>query len=615
MAEEIKFEAKVDTKDISKLSILMDKLGQKVKSVMSGFGKALDNVGQKFEELPGPIGAMSNSVMGLGKAMLALVANPIGLFLTAIVGIFLALKSALTKTEAGMDALARLTSIFGAMLNPIIEAVSGLATILVDGLAYGLELVGSLFGSAASEGKKLADLQDRLEDQELALNELRAKQNKELAQARELLSDSNAALGDRRKALDQVKKSETELATKELKFAKDRLAAAKLDQKVNGATEESKKAISAAVVEVANAETELAAKRRLFNREQKKLDAEEEQAAKEKAAKAKEYKDKRIAAGNAIRNAEQQNFLDAIQGEENKAKAQAQITFDNAKREIQNGEYTATEKAKLVKAATIKFNNDIDKIQTDAEKKRIDENKAFQQRAADGEAKFIDEQYAKEQLRITQTITDEKLKQDALQQLELDRLHNQIQARKDAGLSTTDLELQLANKEIEIKKNTADATKKIDKEKHDTTLALLDATGAALSTFSQLVGEQTAMGKSLAVASAIIDTYSGADKALAAGAATPPLGFINAAAIIATGLMNVKKILSVKVPGASDSGQSVPSGPSVSIIGGTADPSAQMSASLNRSLNKPAKAYVVGNDMSSQQALDRRIQTNATFPG
>ena len=615
MAEEIKFEAKVDTKDISKLSILMDKLGQKVKSVMSGFGKALDNVGKKFEELPGPIGAMSNSVMGLGKAMLALVANPIGLFLTAIVGIFLALKSALTKTEAGMDALARLTSIFGAMLNPIIEAVSGLATILVDGLAYGLELVGSLFGSAASEGKKLADLQDRLEDQELALNELRAKQNKELAQARELLSDSNAALGDRRKALDQVKKSETELATKELKFAKDRLAAAKLDQKVNGQTEESKKAISAAVVEVANAETELAAKRRLFNREQKKLDAEEEQAAKEKAAKAKEYKDKRIAAGNAIRNAEQQNFLDAIQGEENKAKAQAQITFDNAKREIRNGEYTATEKAKLVKAATIKFNNDIDKIQTDAEKKRIDENKAFQQRAADGEAKFIDEQYAKEQLRITQTITDEKLKQDALQQLELDRLHNQIQARKDAGLSTTDLELQLANKEIEIKKNTADATKKIDKEKHDTTLALLDATGAALSTFSQLVGEQTAMGKSLAVASAIIDTYSGADKALAAGAATPPLGFINAAAIIATGLINVKKILSVKVPGASDSGQSVPSGPSVSIIGGTADPSAQMSASLNRSLNKPAKAYVVGNDMSSQQALDRRIQTNATFPG
>jgi hypothetical protein len=146
-------------------------------------------------------------------------------------------------------------------------------------------------------------------------------------------------------------------------------------------------------------------------------------------------------------------------------------------------------------------------------------------------------------------------------------------------------------------------------------MAIMDATANALATFSQLAGEETAMGKALSVASAIIATYSGANKALEAGAATPPLGYINAAAIIATGLINVKKILSVKVPGQSDTGQSVPSGPSVSIIGGTADPSAQMSASLNRSLNKPAKAYVVGNDMSSQQALDRRIQTNATFPG
>jgi hypothetical protein len=256
------------------------------------------------------------------------------------------------------------------------------------------------------------------------------------------------------------------------------------------------------------------------------------------------------------------------------------------------------------------------KDQLDASKAAIEAELAFKQRAADGEEKFINEQYAKEQLRITKTISDEKEKQKALEKLELDRLANMIQAKRDAGQSTTDLELQLAQKEIAIKKETADATKKIDDAKHANSVALLDATGAALSTFSQLVGEQTAMGKTLAVASAIISTYSGANKALEAGAATPPLGYINAAAIIATGLMNVKKILSVKVPNASDSGQSAPSmGPSVSIIGGTVDPSAQMSASLNKSLNKPAKAYVVGNDMSSQQALDRRIQTNATFPG
>jgi len=248
MAEEVEVNVKTDTKDVSKLGILLDKLGEKVKGVMSGFGKALDNVGNKFRELPGPIGQMSGSVMDLGKSMLTLVANPIGAFLALLVGTFTALRSALTKTEKGMDALAKLTSIFGAILHPIIEAVSGFATLLVDGLANGLELVGSLFGSAASEGRKLAELQDELEDRELALNEARAKGNKELAQARELLSDSNASLADRKKALDQVRKSETDLAAKELKFAQDRLAAARLDQKLNGETESSKKAISDAVV-------------------------------------------------------------------------------------------------------------------------------------------------------------------------------------------------------------------------------------------------------------------------------------------------------------------------------------------------------------------------------
>jgi hypothetical protein len=120
------------------------------------------------------------------------------------------------------------------------------------------------------------------------------------------------------------------------------------------------------------------------------------------------------------------------------------------------------------------------------------------------------------------------------------------------------------------------------------------------------------MGKSMMIAQAIIDTYAGATKALAQGGV---LGYIGAASVIATGIANIKKMTETDIPGASDSGSTPSMGPSVSIIGGTADPSAQMSASLNRSLNKPAKAYVVGNDMSSQQALDRRIQTNATFPG
>jgi hypothetical protein len=143
---------------------------------------------------------------------------------------------------------------------------------------------------------------------------------------------------------------------------------------------------------------------------------------------------------------------------------------------------------------------------------------------------------------------------------------------------------------------------------------LASAVTGALTSIASAVGEETAAGKTLAVASAIIDTYMGANKALAAGAGTP-IGYINMAAILATGFANVRKMVATPVPGATDTSSSAPSGPSVSIVGGSADPSAQIARSLAQQNQKPIKAYAVATDMSTQQALDRRIQQNATFPG
>lgn len=144
--------------------------------------------------------------------------------------------------------------------------------------------------------------------------------------------------------------------------------------------------------------------------------------------------------------------------------------------------------------------------------------------------------------------------------------------------------------------------------------ALASAVTGALTSIASAVGEETAAGKTLAIASAIIDTYMGANKALAAGAGTP-IGYINMAAILATGFANVRRMVATPVPGASDTASATPSGPSVSIVGGSADPSAQIARSLAQQNQKPIKAYAVATDMSTQQALDRRIQQNATFLG
>jgi hypothetical protein len=139
----------------------------------------------------------------------------------------------------------------------------------------------------------------------------------------------------------------------------------------------------------------------------------------------------------------------------------------------------------------------------------------------------------------------------------------------------------------------------------------------ALSGVQSLVGENSKFGKALAVSMAIIDTYSGATKALAQGGT---FGFIGAAGVIASGLANVRAIMQQELPGVeggSGGGGGVsmtaPSGPNVGIISGQINSSAQLLGSLNNSLSTPPRAYVVGQDVNSQQSLDRHIRQNATL--
>ena len=144
----------------------------------------------------------------------------------------------------------------------------------------------------------------------------------------------------------------------------------------------------------------------------------------------------------------------------------------------------------------------------------------------------------------------------------------------------------------------------------------MSAVMGALSGVQSLVGENSKFGKALAVSMAIIDTYSGATKALAQGGT---FGFIGAAGVIASGLANVRAIMQQELPGvegdSSGGGVSMtaPTGPNVGIISGQINSSAQLLGSLNNSLNTPPRAYVVGQDVNSQQSLDRHIRQNATL--
>jgi hypothetical protein len=198
-----------------------------------------------------------------------------------------------------------------------------------------------------------------------------------------------------------------------------------------------------------------------------------------------------------------------------------------------------------------------------------------------------------------------------------DRNSKRTKSQQANAKFVADREEKARQEKEKADKEASDAAIALKKAEFDAEMELLQSISGAFKSLASIAGEQTAAGKALAIASTIIDTYMGATKALAAGAGTP-VGYINAAAIVATGLANLRTITAVQVPnggnaGATASTPMMPSGPSVGIIQGQMSQTSQLQAELNSQMRRPTRAYVVGQNVTTQQSLDRHILENATL--
>jgi hypothetical protein len=182
----------------------------------------------------------------------------------------------------------------------------------------------------------------------------------------------------------------------------------------------------------------------------------------------------------------------------------------------------------------------------------------------------------------------------------------------------TDLQKTYSDKRKEIDQLEADFKKSQTKEIED-----------ALASLGELAGKETAAGKAIGIATATINTFQGATEALKTKSTLPsPFDVVakiaNVATVIATGLKTVKSIASVKVPnagGGGGGGGSVPSAPSLPAAqppsfnvvgqGGTN----QLAQVIGEQTQQPIQAYVVANDVTSAQSLQRNIQSEAGIGG
>jgi len=140
-----------------------------------------------------------------------------------------------------------------------------------------------------------------------------------------------------------------------------------------------------------------------------------------------------------------------------------------------------------------------------------------------------------------------------------------------------------------------------------------------LENASVVFGKETAVGKGIAIAQALINTYMGATDALRAKSTLPSpfdvvAKVINVAAVLKTGFNSIKALTSVKVPNAaSGGGGSVPALPAPIA---PQQASTQLNAASIQGIGNAAgagvgRAYVTESDISNNEERIRTINRRA----
>jgi len=313
----------------------------------------------------------------------------------------------------------------------------------------------------------------------------------------------------------------------------------------------------------------------------------------------------------------------------------ANMLFD-PEETAQKGAETIAETEKQL--AALKNQRDGYLLANKAEADKAREDKLAADKAAADEAAAYEAQKAQEladlkkEIRDAEANTEAELRAKALE--DLDNYYAElIQKATDNGIATDELEASRLEAMNELKAKYAqedldrqEAAKQAAKDKadyeeqleKDVAAAKQDVAMAAFDTIAGIAGEQSAVGKAAAVASATMNTYQAATNALANTPAPPPFPQIAAGVAIASGLMNVKKILSTPTPGGGGGagGGTVPSLPPVptfnpeAALAGTATGqtgAATVTASQQGS-QATIKAYVVATEVTSEQEANKKIE-------
>lgn len=539
-------------------------LKKETESVTEGgfnkLGNSLSNLSPAFQS--GIQGAKA-----LGVQLLALAANPIGATILAVVGAVTLLYKAFASTNDGADKLQQIMQGLGAVLDVLRDRVLSAGRAIANffsgdfkgALSEARKSVSGLGSEIEKEFKQAATAKRYLQEVEDSLRSLsvsRAKLNRDLARSKEIITDENASYAEKKKAIEAVRIAEEKQTAAELRNAEKKLKSIKELNSLSDTSDEDLNKQAQAEAELYALQEKSASDRRAIRKTEIRADKEEaarlKAIADERAAKLKEDADKR--------KAEAEKALQQRKEYINKEKV--------VEEEVQNAKDALVLKQKNQFLEEIEANNAKNKKIVDDNKLRAEAERLVEEEKANAAIEF------------------EKKKNEAIANSKAN-LTNIVANLEASGLAKTKAG-QVISKAIALTQIGIDSAVAISKAS-----TLANAEGVAAQLAFPLVpgiGTIARVVSYASTAASVIGNIARARQLLSSGG--------NAAASMGVG----------GAPGGG-AAPAAPVAPTFNVVG----TSGQNQIAQTLGNQAPVKAYVVANDVSSQQSLDRNIVNTATL--
>ena len=591
----------VNTKDAKKSLKGLEKGVDDVNKEVKETSKSTQQMGGTLDKVTGGAvskfnsfkGALTSVTTGFKSLKVAIIATGIGALLIAVT----ALGQAFTRSEEGQNKFAKILGVIGSVTGNLLDLLADLGEsiisvfenpkqALIDFKNAFIENITNRFTSALDTvgflGKAIkkvfsGDFKGALEDAKSA--------------GSSYIDSLTGVKNTIDKTTESVKSFNKEIVD-------DAKAAAKIaDQRANA-----EKAARKLIVERAQAEQDIARLReKAVNKE--KFTAEERIAFLEEAGKISEdlaAKETAVAklrlqaklTENSLTKSNKDDLNEAAQLEASVIQLETQRL--NLQKRLSTELLTARREA----SAQAKKDAKEAPVVVDEKLKKIhDIQKAYKQKQEDADAETELQKIALEQER--------KL-------AELDRL-------KATEEQKAEVIAFYQNKIQDVKDKNAAEDEKNEKIKNAAQLNMVKNT---LGNMSTLFDDQSAAGKATAAAAALINTYQGITAELATKTVTPfefGVKIANIATTAAIGFKSVKDILKTTPsnakggtnPASGAGGGGAPIPPAFNIVGASGE--TQLADAIGSQTQRPSRAYVVSNDVTTAQEMDRNIIEGASI--